>query len=190
MTGVGHENDERTISVELREAANLLHGSGDYDLRDACREAARRLKATTGVAERRAEPTLPTPPALGELIEALKSEACRNGGQGAYAWRARELCGKAADALERLLSQPRGEGLSAEADGAQAKAKMIAAFKGPVVSLEVREPYYLASCDACGWVGSSELCGTDSFGDDSDVYCPRCQSSGADCGEVAALIAL
>lgn len=63
--------------------------------------------------------------------------------------------------------------------------KQMAAYTGPVVSFEFREPYYLASCDACGWVGSSELCGTDSWGDDSDVYCPRCQASGADCGKVA-----
>lgn len=66
--------------------------------------------------------------------------------------------------------------------------KQMAAYNGPTVSFEVREPYYLASCDACGWVGSSELCGTDSWGDDSDVYCPRCQASGADCGKVAGRI--
>jgi hypothetical protein len=67
--------------------------------------------------------------------------------------------------------------------------KQMATYAGPIVSFEVREPYYLASCDHCGWVGSSELCGTDSFGDDSDVYCPRCSSSGADCGKVAETIA-
>lgn len=63
--------------------------------------------------------------------------------------------------------------------------KQMASYAGPIVSFETRAPYYLASCDSCGWVGSSELCGTDSYGDDSDVYCPRCQSSGADCGKVA-----
>ena len=63
--------------------------------------------------------------------------------------------------------------------------KQMAKYDGKVISLEFRDPYYLASCDNCGWVGSSELCGTDSFGDDSDVYCPRCQSGGADCGKVA-----
>jgi hypothetical protein len=67
--------------------------------------------------------------------------------------------------------------------------KQMAAYTGPIVSFDVAEPYYLASCDHCGWVGSSELCGADSFGDDSDVYCPRCQASGADCGKVAALAA-
>lgn len=67
--------------------------------------------------------------------------------------------------------------------------KQMAAYLGPIVSFDVREPYYLASCDHCGWVGSSELCGTDSFGDDSDVYCPRCQSSGADCGKIAERLA-
>lgn len=63
--------------------------------------------------------------------------------------------------------------------------KQRAAYGGPIVSFDVREPYYLASCDKCGWVGSTELCGTDSFGDDSDVYCPRCHAPGADCGKVA-----
>ena len=67
--------------------------------------------------------------------------------------------------------------------------KQMAAYSGPIVSFDVREPYYLASCDHCGWVGSSEHCGTDSFGDDSDVYCPRCQTGGADCGKVAERIA-
>ena len=66
--------------------------------------------------------------------------------------------------------------------------KQMAAYSGPIVSFECREPYYLASCDHCGWVGSSELCGTDSFGDDSDVYCPRCHASGADYGKVAAAL--
>lgn len=51
---------------------------------------------------------------------------------------------------------------------------------------EVRGRFYLASCDGCGWIGSSELCGTDCgpWGD-SDVYCPECDASGADCGKVA-----
>jgi len=64
--------------------------------------------------------------------------------------------------------------------------KQMAAYRGPVVSFEVREPYYLASCDHCGWVGSSELCGTS---DADDVHCPRCHSAGADCGKVAAALA-
>jgi len=66
--------------------------------------------------------------------------------------------------------------------------KQMAAYAGPIVSFEFRAPYYLASCDRCGWVGSSEHCGTDSFGDDSDCYCPRCHASGADCGKVAAAV--
>ena len=49
----------------------------------------------------------------------------------------------------------------------------------------VNPKFYLASCDKCGWVGSSEECGEDDFGDDSDVYCPACHAPGADCGEVA-----
>jgi hypothetical protein len=67
--------------------------------------------------------------------------------------------------------------------------KQQALYAGPIVSFEVNEPYYLASCDHCGWVGSSEHCGGDSWGDDSDVYCPRCSTSGADCGKVAERIA-
>ncbi|WP_409788149.1 Lar family restriction alleviation protein [Sphingomonas pseudosanguinis] len=61
----------------------------------------------------------------------------------------------------------------------------IAAYRGPVVELKAERPYYLASCDHCGWVGSSEKCGTDTSGDDSSVYCPRCHLPGADCGKVA-----
>jgi hypothetical protein len=47
--------------------------------------------------------------------------------------------------------------------------------------------FYVASCDGCSWVGSSEECVTDSgpWGD-SDVYCPRCHRSGADFGALAA----
>ena len=46
--------------------------------------------------------------------------------------------------------------------------------------------WYLASCDKCGWVGSSEECGTDYCGgDDTDVHCPKCGIAGADCGKVA-----
>lgn len=63
--------------------------------------------------------------------------------------------------------------------------KQMAAYSGPIVSLDALDPYYLASCDKCGWIGSSERCGADAFGDDSDVYCPRCFASGADCGMVA-----
>lgn len=37
--------------------------------------------------------------------------------------------------------------------------------------------FYMTKCEHCGWVGSSELCGTDSWGDDSDVYCPSCHRS-------------
>lgn len=72
--------------------------------------------------------------------------------------------------------------------GEAEEAAKIVAFK-PVVSFDVRAPYYLASCDRCGWVGSSEVCGLDRGGDDSDVYCPRCHASGADCGKVAERLA-
>jgi len=67
----------------------------------------------------------------------------------------------------------------------EARAAHIAAYSGPVVSFDVTAPYYLASCDSCGWVGSSEHCGTDTGCDDSNVYCPRCDASGADCGKIA-----
>jgi hypothetical protein len=63
--------------------------------------------------------------------------------------------------------------------------EQIALFKGPVVSFDVREPYYLASCDACGWIGSTEQCPPS----DEDAICPRCLSSGADCGQVAERLA-
>ena len=53
--------------------------------------------------------------------------------------------------------------------------------KGPIT---VNDRYYLASCDKCGWIGSSEQCG----GDDEDVCCPECYEVGADCGKVAAKI--
>jgi hypothetical protein len=44
-----------------------------------------------------------------------------------------------------------------------------------------RHRWYLASCDACGWVGSTEECPPN----DEDVICPKCYQSGADCGKVA-----
>lgn len=66
-----------------------------------------------------------------------------------------------------------------------AHAAHVATFEGPVVSFDVRQPYYLASCDACGWVGSSEKCGSTC---DDDVICPRCFTWGADCGRVAAML--
>lgn len=44
----------------------------------------------------------------------------------------------------------------------------------------VGERFYLTKCRSCGWVGSSEQCGTDSFGDDSDVYCPVCFDAGCE----------
>lgn len=40
-----------------------------------------------------------------DLVEQLRDEAGRNGGQGAYAWRSRELCGKAAAKILSLQSQ-------------------------------------------------------------------------------------
>lgn len=40
-----------------------------------------------------------------DLVERLRSEGCRNGGDGSYAWLARELCSKAADEIERLRAR-------------------------------------------------------------------------------------
>jgi hypothetical protein len=37
-----------------------------------------------------------------DIVERLRAEGCRNGGQGAYAWRARELCSEAADEINLL----------------------------------------------------------------------------------------
>ncbi len=39
------------------------------------------------------------------------------------------------------------------------------------------DAFFMTECENCGWIGSSELCGTDNFGDDSDVYCPACSHS-------------
>lgn len=57
--------------------------------------------------------------------------------------------------------------------------------RGPVC---VNDRFYLASCDKCGWIGSSQECGTDAWGDDSDVYCPECHAPGADFGKAATAI--
>ena len=76
-------------------------------------------------------------------------------------------------------------GLDMQRERLAALGATIAFYPGPVLSFEIRPPYYLASCDGCGWVGSSEACGTD---DADDVFCPRCHRGGADCGRVAVLI--
>ncbi|AUN31985.1 phage Gp37/Gp68 family protein [Niveispirillum cyanobacteriorum] len=48
--------------------------------------------------------------------------------------------------------------------------------------------WYMTQCRSCGWIGSSELCGTDvDCGQgDSDVYCPACHAAGCD-NEIAGL---
>lgn len=46
----------------------------------------------------------------------------------------------------------------------------------------VTPPYYPASCNNCGWQGSSQQCGVDTGADDSDVYCPVCHMPGCDSG--------
>ena len=52
-----------------------------------------------------------------------------------------------------MMSETEEEAINAEAK--QKRFEGIANFVGPVVSLEFNPPYYLASCDSCGWVGSS-----------------------------------
>jgi len=42
---------------------------------------------------------------MDDLLERLRTEKARNGGQGAYAWNSRELCGKAADRIEALQAE-------------------------------------------------------------------------------------
>ncbi len=50
--------------------------------------------------------------------------------------------------------------------------------------IQVNSDYYPASCDDCGWQGSSELAiNSPTGGDDYDVLCPACYRSGADCGK-------
>lgn len=46
--------------------------------------------------------TAPSGDEVDRLISQLKAEHQRNGGQGAYAWQSRELCGKAAAALSAM----------------------------------------------------------------------------------------
>lgn len=65
---------------------------------------------------------------------------------------------------------------------AEIAGKLTDTQKGDLLSGE----WYLASCDHCGWLGPSKECGTDhGIGDDSNVYCPKCDRSGADIGKVA-----
>ena len=45
---------------------------------------------------------------MDDLLERLRTEKARNGGQGAYAWNSRELCGKAADRIEALQAEVAG----------------------------------------------------------------------------------
>lgn len=52
--------------------------------------------------------------------------------------------------------------------------------KRPDGRIETEAHYYMTLCTSCGWIGSSELCGSDYWGDDSDVYCPDCNNGGAD----------
>lgn len=87
----------------------------------------------------------------------------------------------AAAAARLSATQLRSPGMTPEERRLE-DLRQMAAYAGPVVSFDVRDPYYLCSCDHCGWVGSSELCGTS---DADDVHCPRCHSPGADCGKVA-----
>ena len=71
--------------------------------------------------------------------------------------------------------------VSAEAEAlerADVEAELMAEIPhNPAPSpIPVRGRYFLTECEHCGWVGSSEQCGTN-CGDwgDSDVYCPVCE---------------
>ena len=46
----------------------------------------------------------------------------------------------------------------------------------------INDGFYPASCDRCGWAGSSEECITN---EDDDVICPHCFNSGCDCGKLS-----
>lgn len=46
-----------------------------------------------------------TPEAVAALVYTMEAEHVRNGGQGAYAWTARELCGKGAATLTTLMAR-------------------------------------------------------------------------------------
>lgn len=46
--------------------------------------------------------------------------------------------------------------------------------------IKIKDGFYLAKCKHCGWKGCSSECGTDTCGDDSEVYCPVCYRPGAD----------
>lgn len=41
---------------------------------------------------------------------------------------------------------------------------------------DVKDPFFLTSCEHCGWKGSSEMCGClkDYWSNDGDVTCPVC----------------
>lgn len=60
-------------------------------------------------------------------------------------------------------------------------AREASEFRRPAPPpIPVRKRFYLTKCPRCGWIGSSEQCGADSFGDDSDVYCPVCWAAGCE----------
>lgn len=47
----------------------------------------------------------PTKSEIEAMVERLLAEGCKNGGQGSYAWKARELCTKAAAMLAALAEE-------------------------------------------------------------------------------------
>ncbi|TXN72384.1 hypothetical protein [Methylobacterium sp. WL6] len=81
---------------------------------------------------------------------------------------------RAASAEERERHEPTDAEMQAEIAAEEAARK--ASLPRAVAPIPVRARYFLMECEHCGWVGSSELCGTDSGGDDSDIYCPACDA--------------
>ncbi|MCJ2009762.1 hypothetical protein, partial [Methylobacterium sp. J-092] len=80
---------------------------------------------------------------------------------------------RAASAEERERHEPTDAEMLAEIAAEEAARK---ASPRTVAPIPVRARYFLMECEHCGWVGSSELCGTNSGGDDSDIYCPACDA--------------
>ena len=78
--------------------------------------------------------TAPSGDEVDRLVSQLKAEHQRNGGQGAYAWCARELCGKAAAAIA-AMRPARGE-LADELDYALRSALRFAASRSAITAAE------------------------------------------------------
>ncbi|MEN9418401.1 MAG: hypothetical protein RI988_2021 [Pseudomonadota bacterium] len=67
---------------------------------------------------------------MDDLVQRLEAEHARNGGQGAYAWSSRELCGKAAAEIRSLREQVAQERAGIVA-WLRETADMMQGFSGP-----------------------------------------------------------